>query len=363
MNPSSPPSDNSVDSGNDVSIADALWEFLHRRNTTHEAVDQLMRFLQDDPASSTPDTIIPGDNMQARLRLIEETRQNASNPGQRYQLNFLQLAYFSLIPASTLPDFRGRECYECIDIKDKEYWISFYIQILEDPMTIRRDLAEVNKCIVRDRSSCILTGAAYPEACHIIPFAVNSSGANAMFSQLCLTIPALMSDSYSMDRLHRLLTPQPGCSDKSWNMLSLSPTLHTWWKKCVFAFKCIAVNATDEENATVRLQFHWMPRNMVNPRAPAEPTERDIETMLITVPEPHGAILGDNHRVSGRPLETGQTFDISMTAEEAFKMKVMIDAQWVVVRLAAISGLARGWEDRNSLVDEMSWWTDAESDW
>ncbi|UKZ54077.1 hypothetical protein TrVGV298_007882 [Trichoderma virens] len=343
MDSSSPIDDESMGNDVEVSMVTALWEFLNRRSTSHDAVNQLMRFLQADPAFATPDTIIPLDEMQTRLELIETTRQIASIPGQRYQLNFLQLAYLSLIPASDLPEFEFEDRYWCLRIKHKEHKISF------------KNLMEKDECLVRDRYTCVLTGAAYPEVCHIIPFAVNSSRANAAYSMSCLDIPGLMSDSFTRERLYRLLTPEAGCSDKSWNMICLTPTLYSWWRQCLFALKCIAVTTIDEYNAKIRLQFHWMPRNKVNPHAPAEPLRRDIEAMMFTMPEPHGAIIGDTRRGSSRPLETGQTFEISMSPEQAFNMKVMIDVQWVMVRLAAISGLARSWETRDDYVDHTSW--------
>lgn len=66
--------------------------------------------------------------------------------------------------------------------------------------------------------------------------------------------------------------------------------------------------------------------------------------MLQSFPELNGAIIGDSRRRSGHPLGTGHTFDIFMRTEEANNMKVMIDIQWAMIRLAAISGVARAWK-------------------
>ncbi|PNP44217.1 hypothetical protein THARTR1_11108 [Trichoderma harzianum] len=44
-------------------------------------------------------------------------------------------------------------------------------------------------------------------------------------------------------------------------------------------------------------------------------------------------------------LKSGQTFEIQLASEEdAKKMQAVLNAQWVAVRLAALSGAARSWE-------------------
>ncbi|KAL7942566.1 hypothetical protein V8C42DRAFT_347584 [Trichoderma barbatum] len=355
----------SATSDSNVNIARALVEFFSRQSTSQEAVDQLMRFLRADPAFAPPDAIIYIDNMQARRELIRKTLQEA-HTRHPYGPNFLQLAYFSLVSASSLAALEDFERLWSLQIEHMEHRISFlvrgwmplgFVDVCQyNPTTIPPNIAEETKCVVRDSYRCILTGAANPDVCHIIPFAVNSSRANAEYSQYCRIIPATMSDVFTADRLHRLLTSEPGCSNKSWNMICLTPTLHSWWKKCLFAFKCIDIIPTDLDHARIRLQFHWMPRSEVNPWALAQPIERAVETMLAAEPEAYRATIGDSWRESGRPLETGHTFVIHTTPEEAFKMKVMIDAQWVVIRLAAISGLAWRWETRDDFVDLATWW-------
>jgi hypothetical protein len=92
-----------------------------------------------------------------------------------------------------------------------------------------------------------------------------------------------------------------------------------------------------------------MPRNRINPKDRAEPTMDTIKNMLQTTPEENGTVIEEYRRYSGRPLETGDTFNIRLGRQEAERMKVVIDVQWVVVGLAAISGLSRTWETTGTL--------------
>lgn len=41
--------------------------------------------------------------------------------------------------------------------------------------------------------------------------------------------------------LYERPSEQLGCSDKGWNMIALSPQVHDWWHRGLFAFKCIGM--------------------------------------------------------------------------------------------------------------------------
>ena len=149
-----------------------------------------------------------------------------------------------------------------------------------------------------------------------------------------------------------------GGSDECWNMLSMTPALGALWKRCFFAFKCVRITPTDNDNGIIWLQFNLMPRNDVDPQAVVTPTKENLLRLLQDTPSSEGSSAADALRTSGRHLENGHTFGLSMPMDEIVRMKVAIDIQWNAIRLAAISGLARTWDAGNEDVDLESVYTD-----
>lgn len=194
---------------------------------------------------------------------------------------------------------------------------------------------------------CIFTKTAHPEVCHIIPFAINAKQANiTIFQQLHSSSAGLLGKETAM-HLNALVTGAPGSSDKSWNMLCLHPLLHSFWGKCLFAIKCLGIIPSDDKNSIVQLQFHWMPRNIQRHNDLIQPPCKDavqelmegLNTRQDTIP---GFSVFKND--SARELETGETFDILLEKEDAEKMKIVLDVQWAVIRLSALSGAAGDWD-------------------
>lgn len=64
----------------------------------------------------------------------------------------------------------------------------------------------------------------------------------------CLLHPAVAED------LREKLACQLGCSDAAWKMLSLSPQLHDWRSRGLFAFYCLDITRGGE-SSTIHLQF------------------------------------------------------------------------------------------------------------
>jgi hypothetical protein len=85
-------------------------------------------------------------------------------------------------------------------------------------VTIARNAKQSEECLERDKSACIILGTANPEACHIIPFAINST------KKTLDKVKAVSMAEYLWPGDHDnfdLLIKNLGCSDKAWNMLSL----------------------------------------------------------------------------------------------------------------------------------------------
>ncbi|KAL6881411.1 hypothetical protein J3F83DRAFT_722189 [Trichoderma novae-zelandiae] len=210
------------------------------------------------------------------------------------------------------------------------------------------------QCFFRDGQACILTSAALPEACHILPFAVTADDTHSM---LLLSWPqftdALIGDSHI--RLANIMRGGRGALDKAWNMLCLQPTLHAWWSQCLFGLKCIGVNPGDDGvHSTVQIQFQWMPRNAVRPHAPAQlPYDAAVGAMLETVEHADGrGIVADVQRDSFHELQSGHMFEVALLNEDAINMKLVLDLRWAAVKLSALSGAAGVWQRGGDLWDD-----------
>ncbi|KAM6482933.1 hypothetical protein HDV62DRAFT_359754 [Trichoderma sp. SZMC 28011] len=268
----------------------AIDEFLLSENTTEEAKEALLRYAEARPHRANPDPIIHTEEVNIRLEMItklEKTNgtstsvfQGSANRG--FQFTRLQLSYLMLIPLECLRRLSEESCTLCHPYHIMDTYISFMLRgrmpgdiptheqtISEaspggsrrgsswhgnslhgssrrgsgrcesshdgtNTTAIKPNAKERDKCFARDGGVCILTGAAYPEVRHIIPFAITASAASII--QCRFFIPAVQSllgheDAASLRDLLRLA---PGSSDESWNMLCLHPTLLDWWDKCFF---------------------------------------------------------------------------------------------------------------------------------
>lgn len=168
-----------------------------------------------------------------------------------------------------------------------------------------------------------------------------------------------------------LLLDGLSCSDKSWNMISLSRQLHKWWSESIFAIKCLGITPLSKGKSEIQLQFHWMPQakrqEMSRAEAKAkvkadarkktyewrrkidlagsegrefvndwkEKTRNGTPKVLLS-----GGVVSAADAMSGRLLHSGRVIEISMDTEDAIKMKAMVDLQWACIQIASMSGAA-----------------------
>lgn len=203
---------------------------------------------------------------------------------------------------------------------------------------------------------CIATKTALPQGCHILPHAINAKLANIIiFKQLQASSIVLLGKETAQELL-ALITEAPGSSDKAWNMLSLHPLLHIFWGKCLFAIKCLGIiPSSDGKNSIIQLQFHWMPRNIQKNNDLMKPPYKDaIQELKQGIINGQDTIPGFSvfKNDSARELETGETFQILLETEDAVKMKIVLDVQWAIIKLSALSGAAGDWELESNSDDQ-----------
>lgn len=243
-----------------------------------------------------------------------------------------------------------------------------------------REEKERMKCIARDHGACILMSTASLEACHVIPFTVNATEAGRARLLAVRHAFDLIPGSEPAHR-YKLLTDHLGCSDKSWNMLSLNRQLHKWWSGTYFAIKCLGIAPTQSQvgAVTIRLQFQWMPL-----RDTTQHWKRPIDLKggeaVKMVQEweakrrygtagllPSGGVVAAAEAAPFWPLQTGHVVELHMPPEDAENMKTMVDMQWACIQVASMSGAA-DWDDfferpeddpgEAAFQDSVAWWVE-----
>lgn len=156
--------------------------------------------------------------------------------------------------------------------------------------------------------------------------------------------------------LKGLLTKERGCSDEYWNMLALSTTLHRLLGKLKFGLVWLGSRPDHEsldENGVPRktiatLQLRWLEHGSHKPGDKVSlDGERDQVFQRLLGNDPI-YFTDRGNRVydvaSNKELLSGATADITMDTKDASKMKLMIELQWLCLKLRVLSGAA-GYDD------------------
>ncbi|CAK7273579.1 hypothetical protein SEPCBS119000_005731 [Sporothrix epigloea] len=201
----------------------------------------------------------------------------------------------------------------------------------------------VKRAKERDGNLCILTGTDDPEAAHIFPFSAGKAdGTKYRISQLA----TMWGDEKATAWKQRFLDPRVTESPK--NLLCLNRQLHFYWGTSRLALKPIR----SLDPCTIKVQLHWLRPSATNPMAVSEGSFDDISSLC----------GGENdfqswgqppvaHRKSGLPLQTGQIFTIRAEDPEDLPSFELLEMQWDLLRIAAMSGAAEP-TDESSGEDE-----------
>lgn len=244
-----------------------------------------------------------------------------------------------------------------------------------------RNKTQAKKCRELDHHRCVVTGARDPEVCHIIPFAWNSTTRSATKTAgLLATLRYFFN--FGSSQLATLIIAPSG-SDRAWNMIALNPTLHTWWSKGYFAFKYMGREDLESTGQSrVQLQFRWMPRSIDSEwRRPVNlEHEKDPMNGLLAQLAHHygrGAPSVCNvddgcdgcdgcDKISGvaavdlrthRPIRSGHLFYVTRETSSVDSFKAMIELQWAIIHVAAMSGAATA-VDLQRLDDDDDFWSE-----
>lgn len=272
-------------------------------------------------------------------------------------------------PSSASPQFRSTQSHVNPDG-----------QLATDVTRAWRNEKEKEKCRMRDHEKCIITKATDPEVCHIVPFAWNKDEDRRAKTEFFM---GALKDMFDVtpamaSKFHGSL----GCSDKVWNLVSMSPHVRASWGKAYFGLRPVgelpAVRDSDNPEVSVQLQFVWMPRKDApndggGKKTPAQKVLIDLireraihrQTGQTNIAQPESVIscaaelrgIPVGKRIfdveSTAQIYSGQIIEIQMPFAEAHEFTTAMTIQWTLASIAAISGAAEAVEhDWNPDQDE-----------
>ncbi|KAK7398504.1 hypothetical protein QQX98_012112 [Neonectria punicea] len=379
-----------------------LDAFLSQPDQHEQNIEAAKNLLKMDLPFELPTILLPVDEAAIRRDYavkIESTIRGMAPNTEDFRLNAVQLATILTVPLSTLKDNSGYLSYEFQRPGDLQKHLQGLPSLLkhflqknwtkdehsrlstktgesqtshtkkskpsaaqrqedadEDflPSDKTRNATETKLCRHRDGHACVVMGTSQPEACHIVPFAWNSTQTGVKKTSLVLGYIAAFFDSASVVKYDRCLANanDPGSSDKAWNMLCLNRQLHWWWSKAQLGFKCLGIEDSSENQAMVTLQFNWMPRQNMKPTDKMTLTgeRNDVDAMVGSAiaflrdgsfppPEAFGRLKA-LHSHANRPILSGHIVKVPLPKADATRFKAMIDFQWAIVCVAALSGAA-----------------------
>ncbi|KAK5990272.1 hypothetical protein PT974_08539 [Cladobotryum mycophilum] len=338
---------------------------------TEDQQQEMLQFLTFSPKLAKPSAILSMDHVERKLELIQSILQKFKNSTlnrdkNAFGLNNVQLSTFLHMTIPCLEEYNDPvhiRSYLCMHellaffmngrMIVSDLFPSFDISANAFKQMVANEvppnMAEREKCIARDKSTCHLTGATSTEVCHIVPIGINSSEKSILYyGNQFHFITRLLGDA--SNEIHNLLLSNPGSLDQDWNMLCLCPHIRSWWKAGYFTLKWHGVTP-QEDMALVALQFHWMPRNGLNPYAKAQISTSHVNKMLEPISD--APDRPDATIILRRTPQTGQFFTILMEDSKVDKMKAMVDLQWMMLRVAGMAGVA-GAPGRLDRFDETS---------
>ncbi|KAF4512355.1 hypothetical protein G6O67_001506 [Ophiocordyceps sinensis] len=362
----------------------AFAEYCRQYKDNHIAMDVLERFLEDRPVFQPPLDLLPVDEYQLRVDIVAQIEKRLRSGRQEFRINAAVFSLLMITPLHILKKLGqiqvGNIFYCCVinlyghivtmgPIKaisseadsaeatrpGKRPWLQYepgsatgpaHKRIRSEGSGSRRvnvsssvhgNKSQVTKCEQRDGHRCVVTKTDCPQVCHIVPLCWRGSNGEEVMDRLCdgMTAQYLLGwDRLDGDLKNRLIC---GESDKSWNMICLSPSLHAWWGKCYFGLKYLGSTPCDAAKVRVTLEFRWLQQNKHTKASHIldEQQQRDFRDELLRAPHP---AVAANVCSSNRPILSGQTVDVTLDESDAPKFIGVIKIQWAMVQLAAMSG-------------------------
>ncbi|KAF7550901.1 hypothetical protein G7Z17_g5409 [Cylindrodendrum hubeiense] len=376
----------------DEAVREKVAKFLERHSNQPESasrITNLIRYLDGRPDYLEPLDLVPRDEIEQRLLEIEKilSEQRKMRPNPEWHFTSLQISVLMMMPLSAL-QARPRDDFVLrLNLDHLEPIFDFFLRPAKETPTDSWTTPQNNgkkRAISGPSAPKIRSNPGSPghcdkyrdkderEKCYDQDHEHwnNTTHRHLQTTKIATALTLISPGNQCLYRLHA----DVGSSDKAWNMIALSPLLHSWWSKGYFAFKYVGTTPVkDHDNLSeITLQFRWMPRspNPNGTRMIKLEDQRDPKKSLLDglthyygddISPPCGAECPDcqhTAHVGIHSLETnhricsGDLIRVRRDTQFAFEFKSMIELQWGFICAAALSGAARAPEFLRRLEDD-----------
>ncbi|KAF2174333.1 hypothetical protein K469DRAFT_614878, partial [Zopfia rhizophila CBS 207.26] len=196
-----------------------------------------------------------------------------------------------------------------------------------------------SKCHQRDQKTCILTKSGEPnEIAHIYPFSMRNEDDTIKREGSFWGILRMFWSKERVDAWYNAILPLG--TEVCQNLICLCPNAHKYWEKAYFALKPIRMS---DDKKRLDIQFFWLSSN---------PHVHVLEVNILQVPSLSASDQGPNlaklfNHMDDTKIHSG--CEISLETDDPVSRPLpdfrLLEMQWFLHRVAAISGAAEPQDD------------------
>ncbi|TKW49585.1 hypothetical protein CTA1_1270 [Colletotrichum tanaceti] len=208
----------------------------------------------------------------------------------------------------------------------------------------RRDQKNRKLAYERDKGACVLTGAPFPQVCHIIPHSArqHKNRVNQALRQLW----ALWGPQ--VDGPLKLLDDEG--YDEPRNMISLNCAFHTLWGKAM-----VALEPVEKGKTWIIVQVRWMHNSKLGSRfdkkrqtAEHVDINLDVKDIIEPLSNEHNVPIRIVNLESQRYIKDGHKFMIVSEKSDHLPSEELLRLQYNLCRMASLTGAAEPDDDVDS---------------
>ncbi|KAL6887265.1 hypothetical protein HDV57DRAFT_508185 [Trichoderma longibrachiatum] len=177
----------------------------------------------------------------------------------------------------------------------------------------------------RDQVVCLFTVSRDAEKADIFPLCSTIGDA---FQPLDALLQCFWGETIR-DRWTSRVT-DPCIINSARNSLSMNRQLHFWWENAALALKPL-----ERSETAIVVQWHWLQESCLSPRMMIPPDAEYTKYVCRQVCDSWGSMK----HAFGKSLQTGQVFTIRVEDPSQLPCYELLELQWDLLRVAAISGV------------------------
>ncbi|PTB65594.1 hypothetical protein BBK36DRAFT_1141549 [Trichoderma citrinoviride] len=264
---------------------------------------------------------------QARMRLFESFQRlyqahSVTSPGVIVTLNATMFAVMMIAPLSQM----RRMLEEIRHYRPDQHGSENPVKLLLYAMYTAPEARSVHPAPEKKHTQnvCLFTVSRNAEKADIFPLCTTIGDA---FQPLDALLTCFWGERIR-DRWASQVT-DPRVIESPRNFLSMSRELHFMWDKAAFALKPLSESETE-----ITVQWHWLQKSELSPRMMIPPNAKYEKYVCRHICDSWGSMK----HVFGNSPQTGQVFTIRVEDPEQLPSFELLELQWDLLRVAAISG-------------------------